>query len=394
MAVTAGPSKFSYTGDGVSTAFAFSAALYAEADLVVTLVDTLGVETVQVLTTNYTVAIAAGNGSATVTFVTAPTNLYEVVIRRVTPYTQVREFGDTTFFDTAEIEQAFDEIALRAKELSDRVDLAIVPDGESATSPYDVNSRRVANLATPTTTTDAASKSYVDGAVVASAFSSTLGGAIAALAAKAAPVDADVLAVADSAAANLGKKVTLAQFRTAMLGAAWSPPTSDGATLGTASLMWSDLFLAAGSVVNWNNGDVTLTHATGKLTLAGGYLDMSDNLLVQPEIKDYSESVNAIGSIGGGTQDIDLQLGNVVSATVDTSATTFTFSNPPATGKAGSFTLFLTNGGSQTVTWPASVDWSGGVAPTLTTSGVDVLTFTTIDGGTTWYGAVVGVAFS
>ena len=112
------------------------------------------------------------------------------------------------------------------------------------------------------------------------------------------------------------------------------------------------------------------------------------------EIAVYSEDVNAIGSTGGGTQDIDLTDGNVVTATVDTSANTFTFSNPPASGKAGSFTLILTNGGSQTVNWPASVDWAGGTAPTLTTSGVDVITFTTIDGGTIWYGFAAGMDMS
>ena len=58
-----------------------------------------------------------------------------------------------------------------------------------------------------------------------------------------------------------------------------------------------------------------------------------------------------------------LTAGNVVSATVSTGAQTFTFTNPPAdTGIAGSFTLFLTNGGSQTVNWPGSVDWAGGDA--------------------------------
>jgi hypothetical protein len=120
-------------------------------------------------------------------------------------------------------------------------------------------------------------------------------------------------------------------------------------------------------------------------------LDLSDGVLQKPELKDYSEAVNAIGSTGGGTQDIDMTLGNVVTATVDTSANTFTFSNPPASGKAGSFTLILTNGGSQTVNWPAAVDWAGGTAPTLTTAGVDVLTFTTVDGGTTWYGFAAGL---
>jgi len=109
------------------------------------------------------------------------------------------------------------------------------------------------------------------------------------------------------------------------------------------------------------------------------------------EIAVYSEDVNAIGSTGGGTQDIDLTDGNVVTATVDTSANTFTFSNPPASGKAGSFTLILTNGGSQTVNFPASVDWAGGTAPTLTSAGVDVLTFTTVDGGTTYYGFAAGL---
>ena len=53
---------------------------------------------------------------------------------------------------------------------------------------------------------------------------------------------------------------------------ALTPGTSDGTALGTTSLMWSDLFLASGSVVNFNNGDVTLTHSANTLTLAGGTL--------------------------------------------------------------------------------------------------------------------------
>ena len=49
---------------------------------------------------------------------------------------------------------------------------------------------------------------------------------------------------------------------------ALSPVTSDGVALGTTSLMWSDLFLASGSVFNINNGDVTLTHSSNTLTVA------------------------------------------------------------------------------------------------------------------------------
>jgi len=133
----------------------------------------------------------------------------------------------------------------------------------------------------------------------------------------------------------------------------------------------------------------TLTAAT-----LAGTLSCADNVVARPKLIDYGESVNAIGSAGGGTQDIDLELGNVVSMTIDTSETTLTFSNAAASGTASSFTLILTNGGSQTVNWPASVDWAGGTAPTLTTSGVDVLTFTTVDAGTIWYGFAAGLAMA
>ena len=47
-----------------------------------------------------------------------------------------------------------------------------------------------------------------------------------------------------------------------------SPGTSDGTALGTTSLMWSDLFLASGSVINLNNGNVTITHSSNTLTVA------------------------------------------------------------------------------------------------------------------------------
>ena len=127
---------------------------------------------------------------------------------------------------------------------------------------------------------------------------------------------------------------------------------------------------------------------------ASGIVNHADYVVQRPNFKDYAETHQAIGSIGGGTQDIDLTSGNVVSGTVDTGTTTFTFSNPPASANSGSFTLILTNGGSQTVYWPGAVDWAAATAPTLTTSGVDVLTFTTIDGGTIWYGFAAGLAMA
>lgn len=47
------------------------------------------------------------------------------------------------------------------------------------------------------------------------------------------------------------------------------PWANDGLALGTVAASFSDLFLASGGVVNWNNGDVTVTHSSNTLTFAG-----------------------------------------------------------------------------------------------------------------------------
>jgi hypothetical protein len=52
-------------------------------------------------------------------------------------------------------------------------------------------------------------------------------------------------------------------------GNAWSPEIAGSLSLGTGGLPWSDLFLAVGGIVNWGEGDVTLTHAANTLSFAG-----------------------------------------------------------------------------------------------------------------------------
>ena len=89
-----------------------------------------------------------------------------------------------------------------------------------------------------------------------------------------------------------------------------------------------------------------------------------------------------------GANDINLSSGNYFTKTIS-GATTLTVSNIPTTGTAQSFILDLTNGGSATITWFSGVKWAGGTAPTLTSSGRDVLGFFTHDGGTTWSGLVL-----
>ena len=53
------------------------------------------------------------------------------------------------------------------------------------------------------------------------------------------------------------------------------PTSDDGAPLGDTTHNFSDIFLASGAVVNFANSDVTITHSTDKLTLAGGNLTLA-----------------------------------------------------------------------------------------------------------------------
>ena len=127
--------------------------------------------------------------------------------------------------------------------------------------------------------------------------------------------------------------------------------------------------------------DAALPASGGAMT---GDIDFNDNVIQEACIMDYAEKTQAAAA-----NDIDLSLGNVQTYTLS-GAQTLTFSNPPAAPKAGSFTLFVTNGSSALLTWPTTVRWPGGNAPDLTASGKDIIVFTTIDGGINWYGFLSG----
>jgi len=105
----------------------------------------------------------------------------------------------------------------------------------------------------------------------------------------------------------------------------------------------------------------------------------------------YNETYAALS---GTSPAVNCETGNVFSLAT-TGNTTFTFSNPPASGTAYGFTLKVTAGGTHTLTWPSSVDWAGGTAPDAPASGeTNVLVFITHDGGTTWYGFQAGAALA
>ena len=167
-----------------------------------------------------------------------------------------------------------------------------------------------------------------------------------------------------------------------------SPVTGTAFTLGDSG----DTFtLPSGATLTVSG---TSTIASLGASTASGTLSMADNIISRPEIKDYSETKVALSA--AATVDIDLTGGNVFTITPDQN-TTFTFSNPSATGKSCSFTLVWTQDSSdRTITWPGTVDWPGASVPSVTSGSgkVDIYTFFTLDAGTRWFGFKAGADMS
>jgi len=74
-------------------------------------------------------------------------------------------------------------------------------------------------------------------------------------------------------------------------GTALSPSTTDGLSLGTTLLNYSDLFLDSGAVIDFDSGDVVLTHSANLLTLAGGSLNLDSLTASEIVITDASKNL-------------------------------------------------------------------------------------------------------
>jgi hypothetical protein len=106
------------------------------------------------------------------------------------------------------------------------------------------------------------------------------------------------------------------------------------------------------------------------------------------------EGVNVAGN-SGSSATIALTAGNVQTYTINASCT-FTMPSGLTSGVGLSFTVILTDsGGSHTVAF-TGVKWASGAAPTFSTTAgsIDIFTFVSVNGGTTWYGFVGGQAMA
>lgn len=124
-----------------------------------------------------------------------------------------------------------------------------------------------------------------------------------------------------------------------------------------------------------------------------GICDFNDLVIDNPILKSYKEYVDAQGSVGA-TVVVDIADGNVQTLTLSADVTSMTLTGP-ATGQRGTLTLEITNT-TYAITWPSSIKWPSNVTPpnSNNSTGIDVYTFTTVDGGVTWLGWQVGYNMS
>ena len=117
-----------------------------------------------------------------------------------------------------------------------------------------------------------------------------------------------------------------------------------------------------------------------------GTQTLTNKTLTSPKLSGapYTNGSARSNTVAVAALAIDCSLGNYFTKTIN-GASTFTFTNVPASGNAYAFTLELTHT-SGTVTWPTSVKWPGDTAPTLTAAKTHLFTFVTDDGGTRWRG--------
>lgn len=167
----------------------------------------------------------------------------------------------------------------------------------------------------------------------------------------------------------------------------------DGVTSTAAELNLLDGVTATTAELNYVDGVTSAIQTQLDAKMAPTYtgdVDITGELIVDS----YNETYGAVTSSSNATT-VNCEAGNAFSHTL-TENTTFTFSNPPASGTAYSFSIEIIQDGSAsgfTVTWPAAVDWPAATAPTLTAtaSAKDVFVFYTRD-ATNWYGFTAGQA--
>jgi hypothetical protein len=122
MTVSSSTSRVSYSGNGSTVAFAVPFYFLANTQLLVVLRSSTGVETTQVLGTNYTVTGAGVSTGGTVTMTVAPASGTTLVISRNVPLTQETDLQPNDRLPAETLEQSIDKLTMITQQLDETSD--------------------------------------------------------------------------------------------------------------------------------------------------------------------------------------------------------------------------------------------------------------------------------
>lgn len=125
MTISTTTSRISYSGNGVTTVFAFPYRFLENADLTVVLVSSAGVETTKMLTTDYTVTGADEDAGGTVTMLVAPASGERLVILREMDLTQETDYISGDPFPAESHERALDRLTMISQQIQEQVDRSL-----------------------------------------------------------------------------------------------------------------------------------------------------------------------------------------------------------------------------------------------------------------------------
>lgn len=112
--------KIQHTADGVLTLYTYNFKIFNKEDLRVIVTDTSGVDSEQVLDSDYTVSGVGVDSGGSINFTTTPTLNYTITILRDSSYIQNTQFVDGDNFPAESAEFGLDKIVLQTQQLEEK----------------------------------------------------------------------------------------------------------------------------------------------------------------------------------------------------------------------------------------------------------------------------------